>query len=357
MRGNPRFAYFLALGAAALMAFVALWVIVTSPGSIGDVGDYRRPAPGGGQAVEITVSPGEGPADIGERLEEAGVITSATQFRILVSLMGFDRLLQAGEYEFRRDMPVLEVVYRMRNGITATRTVTVLTGWRLGEIAQALESAGVPRDEFLAAASRLDYDFDFVREIPPGQTLEGYLYPATYTVRASDTGETMVQKMLEAFAQNVPVQSITEQAQRYNLTFHEVVTIASIIDREAKVADEKPIMAQVFLSRIRQGIPLEADPTVQYAVSEQPGSIARYGYWKSPLTIEDLNYDSPYNTYLYWGIPPGPIASTQADAITAVVQPSDTNYLYFVATPEGTHAFAETLEQHLQNIEIYQRGD
>jgi len=354
---NQRIPYYAALGVCGFLGLIALWLIVTSPGEIADVGEFTTPAPGSGQGIAVTVQAGQSPSDIGDTLEQLGVIESGTQFQVLVSLMGVDGLLQAGEYEFRRNMPAVEVVYRMRNGITATRTVTVIDGWRIEEIADAVEAQGIPRDEFISAAGRLDYDFDFVREIPQGQDLEGYLYPATYTVRSTDTGQSMVQKMLEAFDLNVPVDGIKEQAQRYNLTLHEVVTIASVIQREAVVAEEKPVMSQVFLSRIRSGVGLEADPTVQYAVSEIPGSIRDHGYWKAPLTNDDLNYDSLYNTYLYIGIPPGPIASPDTESIIAVVQPAATNYLYFVARPDGTHAFAETFEQHLLNIEAIESGN
>ncbi|HEU5322420.1 MAG TPA: endolytic transglycosylase MltG, partial [Methylomirabilota bacterium] len=134
------------------------------------------------------------------------------------------------------------------------------------------------------------------------------------------------------------------------LTVHGVLTLASIIEREAKVAAERPIMAQVFLKRLRLGIPLEADPTVQYALAEDPQSVDEFGYWKAPLGLDDLQLDSPYNTYLYGGLPPGPISAPRMDSILAVIRPADTNYLFFVAKPDGSHAFAKTFEEHEQNI-------
>ena len=350
-----RVAYAAAFGASALVAIVAAVVIITSPGSIGDVDDYEPPASPSGDPILIGVAQGESPETIGSNLEELGVIESGDQFEVLVSLMGFDRILQAGEYEFGRGTPALEVIYRMRRGIVATKSVTVVEGWRLDQIADAVAAQGIDRAEFIAAAGSRAYDYQFVQELPEGATLEGYLYPATYTVLASETPHDLVQRMLQTFADNLQ-EGIRDDAAVYGLTLHDVVTIASIIEREARVEEEKPIMAQVFLTRLRVGIALAADPTVQYAITAEPASVDQFGYWKPGLTLDDLAYDSPYNTYVYQGVPPGPIASPSASSITAVVQPSDTNYLYFVAKPDGSHAFAETLDEHIANIEMYQTG-
>jgi UPF0755 protein len=158
--------------------------------------------------------------------------------------------------------------------------------------------------------------------------------------------------MLQSFSDNVPA-SVSEQGANLGLSLHEVVTLASIIEREAVVPEERPIMAQVFHKRLLEGIPLEADPTVQFAVANDPESVRQFGYWKQGLTEEDLDTESPYNTRLEAGIPPGPISSPSIDSINAVVNPASTNYLYFVARPDGSHAFAETFEEHLQNVELY----
>jgi len=347
--------YYAAIAVGAIMFAAAAAVIITSPGQIDDVGAFRTPAATAGERIVIEVADGDGPSEIAEELELRGIIDSGTQFRVLVALMGYDRLLQAGEYEFLPGTPTIEVIFRMRGGLVSTKTVTVIEGWRLDEIADAVAAQGIPREEFIAAASRTDYPYPFLAGIPPGGTLEGYLYPATYTVRSSDTAESVVLKMLDTFDQNVPA-GIGEQAAARDLTAHDVVTLASIIQREAQLAEEKALMAQVFETRILLGMTLDADPTVQYAVSEDPASIAQFGYWKAPLTFDDLAYDSPYNTYQYFGLPPGPISNPALDTMLAVVQPADTNYLYFVARPDGSHAFAETYEEHLANVEQIQGG-
>ncbi len=353
---GSRTAYLIALAVAVVLVLITAWIIARSPAQIDDIGAYEPLPTSEGEPVVIMVSEGQSPANIGEALQEAGVIDSSTQFEVLVGLMGYDRLLQAGEYEFERDSSALDVVYRIRNGETSTRTLTIIEGTRREEIAESLDELGISGEEFLRLTSNSNYNYEFLQDVPVGDSLEGYLYPATYTLRSSDTPDTVVAKMLDAFDQNVPA-TVAEQAAAQGLTLSEVVALASIIQREAVVPEEKPIMAQVFLSRLELGIRLDADPTVQYAVAEDPESVAEYGWWKQGLTLDDLAFDSPFNTYQVFGLPPGPIANPAADTLQAVVNPSDTNYLYFVAKGDGSHAFAETLEEHNANVELYLGGE
>ena len=336
------------------MTAAAVWQITESPGAIPDLRLTPLPSATPGEPVQVAVELGQSPREIGEMLEELGVIDSAIQFRVLVALLGYDRMLQAGDYEFDPGTPALEAVYRMRRGIISSRFVTVVEGWRLAQIADALQEHGIPRQEFLAAARAGDYDFDFLQDLDPDQSLEGYLFPATYYFRRKDTARDIVQRMLQAFDQNFTPE-LRDEAARAGLTVHDVLTIASIIEREAQVPEERPIMAQVFLKRLRLGMRLEADPTVQYAVAADPASVASFGWWKKGLTESDLQVDSPYNTYANAGLPPGPIASPGQASIEAAARPTETDYLYFVARPDGSHAFARTLAEHLRNVEQYQR--
>lgn len=355
MRFLPVLAVVLVLG----MTAATVWTITGSPDLVDEIpptplATPPTPAP---EPVSISVGENEAVRDIGEMLEEQGVIDSAIQFRVLAELLGYEKMLQAGEYEFDRDTPALEVVYRMRRGIVSPLFVTVVEGWRLEEIADALDEQGViSREEFLeaAVAGEFDLDFDFLRRLGPATPLEGYFAPATYFYRRGDSADDLIRQMLEAVNENF-TQELRNQALDRGLTMHGVLTLASIIEREAKVPEERPIMAQVFLKRLRLGIPLEADPTVQYALAEDPESVADFGYWKARLTDEDLELDSPYNTYRVTGLPPTPIAAPRLESIMAVIEPADTNYLYFVAKPDGSHAFAETLEEHQRNIEEYLR--
>lgn len=336
------------LVSVAIVGAAAGWLVSESPNDLDDVGRYAAVTAPSGESVLVSVGGGDSPQEIGERLEETGVIESTTQFRVLVSFLGYDGMLQSGEYEFQPGTPALDAVYRMRQGVVSTRSVTVIEGWRLEEVADAFAAEGIEREEFLTAARAREHDFDFVQRLKLGQTVEGYLHPAVYSVRRNDTAVDIIQRMLQAFADNVP-EGVLEQGNG-GLSLHEVVTLASIIEREAQVPSERPMMAQVFLSRLEQGIPLEADPTVQYAVSKDPRSVAAYGYWKQELTTADLRSDSPYNTYQESGLPPGPICNPGLDSILAVIDPTQTNYLYFVAKPDGSHLFAETFDEHLENI-------
>ena len=350
MRFLPVLAAVLALGMAAATA----WTILGSPDLVDEVPPAPVPTPSASpKPVSVSVEQGQGVIEIGEALEDAGVIDSAIQFRVLVALLGYDKMLQAGDYEFEPDMPALQVVYRMRRGIVSPNFVTVVEGWRLEEIAGALDERGIiSREEFLEAAVAGNFDFDFLIRLGPETSLEGYLLPATYFYRRSDAAEDVIQQMLEAMDKGF-TKELRSEALDAGLTMHGVLTLASIIEREAKVAAERPIMAQVFLKRLRLAIALEADPTVQYAVAEDPASVEEFGYWKTELTKDDLGVDSLYNTYRYSGLPPGPIAAPRLESILAVIRPADTNYLFFVAKPNGSHAFAETFEEHQRNIEEF----
>jgi UPF0755 protein len=354
-----RFLPVLAVVTLLAMTAATAWIITGST----DLVDEIPPTPLAlvptpeSEPVSVSVEENAAVQDIGDTLEEEGVIDSAIQFRVLAELLGYDRMLQAGEYEFDPGTPALEVVYRMRRGIVSPLFVTVVEGWRLEEVADALDEQGViSREEFLeaAVAGNFDLDFDFLRRLGSATPLEGYLFPATYFYRRDDSAEDVIQQMLQAVDENF-TGDLRSQALDRGLTMHAVLTLASIIEREAKVPEERPIMAQVFLKRGRLGIPLEADPTVQYALVDDPESVTKFGYWKAQLTSDDLELDSPYNTYRVPGLPPTPIAAPRLDSIIAVIEPADTNYLYFVAKPDGSHAFAETLEEHQRNIEEYLR--
>ena len=347
-----RFFPIAAAGVSLLLGALAVWQVVESSNDLDDVPPYSPAATPFDGVVEISIEVGMSPRDIGERLEEGAVITSATQFNILAALLGYEGILQAGEYEFQPGTPALTVLYRIRYGQTSSRSVTVVEGWLLEEVADAVEEQGISRDEFIAEARARNFDFDFLSGAGRNATLEGYLHPATYPIRKDDTARTLLEKMLGAFGDSL-TPDIESGAQAAGLDLHDVVTLASIIEREAVAPEERPIMAQVFLSRLRQGIPLEADPTVQYAVAESAASVRQFGYWKQELTRADLETDSPYNTYANDGLPPGPICNPRMDSISAVVHPATTNYLYFVAKGDGSHAFASTLEEHLQNVEKY----
>jgi UPF0755 protein len=204
------------------------------------------------------------------------------------------------------------------------------------------------------ATSGSSIDADLLSSRPTSATLEGYLYPATYSFSRSVTANEVVLTMVKALSERFTPEMRAE-AKSQGLTVHQVLCLASIVEREVVDPKERPLIASVYRNRIKQDMPLQADPTVQYAIASRPGNVVEFGYWKRSLSVQDLQFDSTYNTYTKRGLPPGPIASPGIDSIWAVIRPAKTDYLYFVARNDGTHAFSETFEEHELNVEKYQR--
>jgi UPF0755 protein len=346
------------IGVSIAAIAVAGWVIYASPGSVPSTGVSLGLSTREGP-VYIVVQEGDTAADIGERLEAAEIIDSATSFERLATIIGAESRLSAGEYEFLEATSVLDAVTRMRDGLTSARVVTVREGLRLEEVAKLLEDRGVVNaNDFLAAANGIatsgsNIDADLLASRPRAATLEGYLYPATYSFPRSSDATQVVLTMIDSLATRLTPE-LRAEATAQDLSIHQVLILASIVEREAVLPEERELIASVYLNRIEEGMPLQADPTVQYALTQRPGSVVEFGYWKRALTLQDLQYDSTYNTYVKSGLPPGPIANPGIDSITAVIRPAQTNYLFFVATGNGGHAFAETYDEHLRNVDRYQ---
>lgn len=337
--------------ALLLLGGAGAWLLLDTPGTL-----VNEPPPRLGatpatsdDAVTVTVAEGESAEEVGEKLEQAGVIQSARLFRVLAALRGVEESLVAGEYEFHVGETAQTAVRRISEGVTASLLVTVREGLRQEEIGELLELRGViAAAEFDRALGDV-YQAPFLEELPDGAGLEGFLFPATYGFSRQTSGHEAVQQMLDAFGDRY-VEEIQPRLQASGRTLLEVITLASIIEREAQVPEERPLIAGVFVNRLEQGIPLQADPTVQYALGNDPASVAEFGYWKQELSAADLVAASPYNTYERVGLPPGPIANPGLDSILAALEPADTNNLFFVARPDGSHVFAETLEEHRQNV-------
>lgn len=344
------------VGLLGIISAAAVWFMMgTTAGAIGR-GELRAvvQGPASDETVLVTVDPGENAASIGRKLEDAGVIRDARLFQVVAGLMGAEDELAAGQYEFPKGIAAIQAVSKIRRGETATTTVTVPEGRRLEEVADIVAEAGLAtRGDFIAAASRTDYGYEFLAAIPEGATLEGFLFPDTYTFPKGVTAQDVVDVMLRTF-QDKALPEIQPGLEQSGLTLYEVVTLASVVEREAVVADERSVIASVFLNRLEIGMALGADPTVQYALTVvDPSSIQEYGYWKKDLTYQDLQTDSVYNTRLYAGLMPTPIASPGLGALMAVVQPAETNYLYFVCKGGGQHAFSETAADHQANVAQY----
>jgi UPF0755 protein len=359
MRGQNALISSLIVGVALALAIgVGAWMIVGAPGAVPRTGLELAP-PSDDEPVYITVEAGDSAASIGKRLEEAGIIDSAGGFQRLAAITGAERTLAAGEYEFVRATSTLDALNRIRDGLTAARIVGFPEGMRLEEVADLLEKRGVvSAADFLTAANTIattgsGIDTDLLSSRPSTATLEGYIYPATYSFSRSVTANEVVLTMLSAMSDRFTPE-LRAEARAQGLSVHQVLTLASIVEREVVVPEERPIIASVYRNRLDDGMPLQADPTVQYAITARPGSVAQYGYWKRELSLTDLQFPSAYNTYVEPGLPPGPIGSVSIASIEAVIHPASTNYLYFVARNDGTHAFSATFDEHQLNVQRYQ---
>ncbi len=316
-------------------------------------GDLEQPAGTDPTPVTFTIHPGQSVMEVAQALEEAGLIRDAFLFRAYVRYHGLDREIEAGEYALNKTMTIPQIVEALRSGRKAEWTVRIREGLRLEEVAEVIAAqTHLSAQAVLEAARdglRWRADFPFLADLPPGATLEGYLFPDTYRLARDATAEGMIRRMLENFGRKVTPEKIAAARAR-GLSLHQVIILASIVEREAVLPEERPLIASVYLNRLAAGMKLDADPTVQYALGYQPDQKT---WWKSPLTLEDLQVDSPYNTYRYPGLPPGPIASPGLASIEAVLNPAETDYFYFMADcvkKDGSHWFARTQEEHLRNF-------
>jgi UPF0755 protein len=316
--------------------------------------DIESPAGSDSTAVVFTINPGESAATIAPRLQREGLVADSQLFLYVVRYRGLDAQLEAGEYELRADMTMEEIIDNLQHGRLREVTVTIPEGKRAEEVAALLEESGIVDSEsFMAAVRSGSTAYDFLSDRPADAptTVEGYLFPETYRIPVDYDAAQILDLLLSTFGERFTVE-MRQAAANEGLTVHQVVTLASIVEREAVVAEERPIIASVYLNRLEQGMYLQSDPTVQYALGYQEDTGQ---WWKIPMSLdEDVQVDSPYNTYMYPGLPPGPICSPGLASIEAVLNPADTPYLFFFSKFDGSHAFAETYEEHLRNQEQYQ---
>jgi UPF0755 protein len=316
--------------------------------------------------VPFVVAPGTPAKTIAQDLQAAGLINDALLFEAYVRAQGLSSKLEAGTHMLSPDMTIPEIADVLQNALAPSITVTVRPGWRLEQTADVLNKSNANSgDAYRQAATAADLSgltpedrkrFSFLQFLPAGQSLEGYLYPDSYELpREGATAADLLKRQLDEFeAKVMPVywEAVAQDPATPDL--HQVLTLASIVEREAVLDEERPTIAGVYLNRLARGMRLEADPTVQYAMGFQPASGQ---WWKTPVFLEEYSQvDSPYNTYLYTGLPPGPIAAPRLASIRAVLNPEQHDYLYFVAEPGGSgrHIFSRTFEEHLENVKRYQ---
>ncbi|MBI5948871.1 MAG: endolytic transglycosylase MltG [Chloroflexi bacterium] len=344
-------------GIAALIVVVASVCVAGTPGAVlhGRLVDPITPETGG--EVAFTVEEGASAGRIGNELEKLGIIRSGLQFQVLVSLMGLQNQLSAGDYILQRGTPILTVI----DSVTVKASgpvlrVTFPEGIRVEEMATIAAKAGFgTAQEFLDAVAAAQLPAEFAASLPPGQGLQGYLFPDTYFLPVGATAADLVHEMLKTFETRFSPE-LRAAAKARGLTLHQALTLASIVEREAAISEERPLIAGVFYNRLAAGDIIGADPTVQFALALDPKSVEEFGWWKKELTLEDLKNPSPYNTRLNGGIPPGPITNPGLASIEAVANPAQTDYYYFVADAkkgDGSHRFAVTDADHQRNIALY----
>ena len=312
--------------------------------------ELNTPAGTSDEAVRFVVVPGTATSQIAEGLSVNGLITDPDLFVTYVVASGLAGELEAGTYFLANNMPITEIAERLTDSNSSRLLFRILPGWRAEEVAAAIDAHGgfeFSGEAFMqaveAGASALPAFADSVG-LPAQASWEGFLFPDSYLLPPNITPPELVQTLTERFREQVPPQLIADAATQ-DISLYEAVVIASIAQREAIHPEEYPLITSVYRNRIDEGMKLDADPTVQYALGAS-------GQWWNNITREDYTgVDSPYNTYLYTGLPPGPIANPSLAALQAAVNPTTTEYLYFrtFCDESGYHEFARTYEQHLLN--------
>jgi len=318
------------IGLFLLLVLFISWIFLPS---------YNNLAP-----VDVVIPRGTDSSEIAKILFEQKVIKKKFLFVLLSKVLNWEQDLKAGRYEFARSN-MLEVLYKLREGGIKIYQITIpegLPGW---EVAEILDVEGVvKKDSFLALIDNpqvFKEDFSF---LPSHSSLEGYLYPDTYYFTKEEDSQKVVRKFLSCF-QKVVLPIYEEEKLKNSFSLQKIIILASIVEKEAQISSEKPIVAAVFYNRLQKGIPLQADPTIKYAL----------GNFRKRLTHDELKTPSPYNTYLHYGLPPGPICSPGQDSIYAALHPAAVDYLYFVANGDGSHKFSRTYEEHLEAVYKYQK--
>ena len=291
------------------------------------------------------IEQGESIASVATRLEQSSIIVNAQAFYDYVVYTGLDLTIQAGDYTLNPALSIIDITRALQDSTPEDINFVILSGWRMEEIAASLPTSGldISLEAFIAAAQTPPQ----VLALPSSSTMEGFFLPDSYILPRSTT----VDQLLEAIARNFALHISDDMRAGFaaqGLDVYQAVTLASIVERESINDDEMPLIASVFINRLNIGMTLGSDPTVQYALGYD--SIGQT-WWTNPLSLDDLKFDSPYNTYIYAGLPPGPIANPSLEALQAAAFPEVSPYYYFQAACDnsGYHIFAVTFEEHLAN--------
>ena len=295
----------------------------------------------GSEPVTIIIKKGMSANDIALLLKEQGLIKSTILFRLNVQWQGLANSLQAGEYSFTPDMNMQKMTAMLAKGEVAYQQFTIPEGFTIDQIAALLESKQIANAAKFKLAAKNYQPFAYIAaDARVNYKPEGFLFPDTYRVPRGISEEELLRLMIKEFDYYFTA-AMRDKAKQLGLTIREVAILASLVEKEAGVEKDRPLIAGVFLNRLKQAMPLQSCATIQYIL----------GFPKAELSIKDTELPSPYNTYLNMGLPPGPIANAGMSSIMAVLEPAVTDYLYFVADSKGFHRFSKTYEEHLIAIE------
>jgi peptidoglycan lytic transglycosylase G len=326
---------------------LVIMVLAVAAGAVGYMAVRRLNDPfrgyeGSEQFVDIPS--GANTRTIGDTLIAKGIIRDEITYRLALWRSGEARRLQAGEYRFDHPMTPGDVLGKIARGEVYTVAITFPEGLTIAEMAKIFEAHGFGTAAAFTAAAKdpaLAKPFD-----PAARDLEGYIFPDTYNVPRRTDAAALVHAMVERF-EKVLTPELRQAAADRGMNVRQLVTLASIIEKETAQPSERPEVAAVYTNRLKRGMALQCDPTVIYALE-------RVGKYDGNIRKDDLMFDSPYNTYRYPGLPPGPIAAPGKASIEAAAHPSDDNFLYFVSRNDGSHAFARTLDEHNRNVQQFQ---
>lgn len=288
----------------------------------------------------VTIMPGMSANDIGNLLYNDNIIKSVIMFRVVAKVYNMESSLQAGEYAFSKHMTTEQIVTMIANGQTAYQQLTIPEGYNIDQIAALIQQQklGDSSKFKMLAKNYAPYSY-MISKNGQAYRAEGFIFPNTYRVPRGTTEEQLLAMMVKEF-DNQFTPTMRERAAELGLSVNDVITLASLVEKEAKLDGDRPIIASIFINRLKQDMPLQSCATIQYIL----------GYPKAELSIEDTQIQSPYNTYQHMGLPPGPIANPGGASMNAVLYPAETEYLYFVADKEGAHHYSRTYQEHLDLI-------
>jgi hypothetical protein len=319
---------------AILFVMVVAFVIIPLAGSSSYTGERGVP-------VYFTVRPGMSVSEIGKELYERGIIDSEMKFWWTAKLNGFENKVKSGTFAMQTGMTPRDALEILVYGNTVTIRFTIPEGFSVRDIAQRLDDEGLVKADAFISLAKTYRPYPYVEEHENVRyAVEGFLFPDTYEINGEFDAARIMQMMAENFDRRL-TKEMRDRAREMDLSIYELVTLASLVEKEAYHEEDRPIIAQIFLKRLRLGMPLQADPTVQYLLDAP----------KEDLLYRDTEIESPYNTYQNVGLPPGPIASPGTASLMAVLHPADTNYLYFVADRNGNNYYATNYADHLALVD------